>query len=91
MNFWLIYSFFQWVIVAVFPLFIYLLGPCCWCTWSYCRTLCMVWGGHINKNISISKIQFISIKIVNSKLFVLYKCKKIFPLIAYKYVAAKSV
>lgn len=43
------------------------------------------------KTFSISKIQFISIKVVNSRLFGLYKNKKIFSLIAYIYVAAKSV
>lgn len=43
------------------------------------------------KPFSISKIQFISIKVVNSRLFGLYKNKKIFSLIAYIYVAAKSV
>lgn len=43
------------------------------------------------KPFSISKIQFISIKVVNSKLFGLYKKQKIFSLIAYIYVAAKSV
>lgn len=49
------------------------------------------YGEDKKKPFSISKIQFISIKVVNSKLFGLYKKQKIFSLIAYIYVAAKSV